>query len=90
MHFSEILLVQSRGFFPAKAEKELVKWAFSLVLITNCPICNLFAKKVLMFYNKSYIIKLVEAPWMRPQIISVERKEDLAPLEAGNAAASSD
>jgi len=86
----EILLVQSRGFFPAKAEKELVKWAFSLVLITNCPICNLLAKKVLMFYNESYMIELVEALRMLPRIISVERKEDLAPLEAGNAAANSD
>jgi hypothetical protein len=30
------------------------RWAFLVVPITNCPMCNLFTKNALMLYNEPY------------------------------------
>ena len=45
------LLVTLKGCFSAKAATSRKKWAFRVILITNCPICNLFVKKALLLYN---------------------------------------
>jgi hypothetical protein len=51
-------------FLCEKANEEVFSWHKSAcaVLITKCPIYNLFAKKVLMLYNK----------------VGLERRNDIA------------
>jgi len=46
------LLVILKGCFSAKAATSWEKWAFRVILITNCPSCNLFMKKALLLYNE--------------------------------------
>jgi hypothetical protein len=40
--------------FSDKRARRTQEWAFLAVLITKCPIANLFSKKVLMLYNDAY------------------------------------
>ena len=39
-------------FWAINEAKKSKDGGIAVVLITKCPICNLFAKKVLMLYNK--------------------------------------
>ena len=58
-----------------KADKELVRQAFNGVLITKCPIYNLFYKNVLMLYNEYMAGESFLASELTPHIISVQNTE---------------